>query len=62
MFIKYSIGKITSVEDKDGVKTIEAGQIEPEGKLLTCKKCGLQHLIKPNSLDIICCDVILKAN
>jgi len=60
--IKYSIGPITSVKDKDSVE--EREDITPvmeETVLLLCKKCGLQHMIFKNEKRA-CCGAMIKTD
>lgn len=45
-FVKYSVGKIDSVVDKDGTQTTETHSQLNDGTLVICSGCGLQHLIK----------------
>jgi len=55
-FVKYSLGgKITSVQDADGVEEREVGGIEREiSTVLVCKKCGIQHALMAGESDRKC--------
>jgi hypothetical protein len=59
--IKYSIGQITSVEDKEGVEERELATAELTGRLIICKKCGIQHMISKGD-SVICCGDEIRFN
>ena len=65
-FVKYSIGgPITSVEDKDGVEEREAVDTmkDQESYLMTCKKCGLQHMVFKGEAERTCfCGFVMRLN
>ena len=61
--IKYSIGPITSVKDKDSVEEREnpASAATDKSVMVLCKKCGLQHMIA-NSETRVCCGKSIKTD
>lgn len=54
--IKYSIGPITSVKDKDSVeKREEPVSTDTEKNVMVlCKKCGLQHMVSKSESRVCC--------
>lgn len=64
-FVKYSVGQITTVEDKDGVEKREElnsnANTELTGNLVVCGKCGLQHMIAQGS-KAVCCGNTIRSN
>jgi hypothetical protein len=54
--IKYSIGPITSVEDKDSVEKREDSISTATEKaiLVLCKKCGIQHMVSTGEARVCC--------
>lgn len=64
-FIKYSVGQITSVRDKDSIEKKEENNsmADKMSLLIVCSKCGLQHMILQGELKRTCfCGNIIETN
>lgn len=60
--IKYSIGNITTIEDKDSIEKIEEQEL-PTGKIIVCNKCEIQHMLMSDKSNIKCsCGNIVELN
>ena len=58
MFTKYSVeGPILSIEDKDGVQSIETTINDAKDKMIrivVCKKCDIQHMLLNDEKEKTC--------
>lgn len=64
-FIKYSVGQITSVRDKDSIEKKEENNsmTDKMSLLIACSKCGLQHMILQGELKRACfCGNLIETN
>lgn len=52
--IKYSIGQITSVVDKNETEQKEIKDEVKDVSIVVCKKCGLQNMIKLGQTNVKC--------
>lgn len=62
MIIKYSIGQITEVKDKESVEKREEKEMLMGDAMTYCKKCGLQHLIVKGEDRVCCGEKIIVSN
>ncbi len=63
--IKYSIGQITSIKDKNSVQAKES--VVPEvtdeaAFVLICKQCGIQHMLLKDDSKRFCCGNLIKTD